>query len=98
MLREALDSEADVPVNKSELRGHVDNAKLFEQQKKRTRADSVVGIRALSADPVDRSTRGRADSYRNEISTTHAMSTWWKETLPTLLHLVNPQSAGLFNR
>ena len=92
MLREALDSEADAPENGNELRGHVDHAKLIEQQKERTRADSVVGIRALSADNIDRSTRGRrgrrqrrrwgsrrrrrwrADIYRDEISTSHAMS------------------------
>ena len=106
MLRESLESEANVPGDGSELRGHVDHAKLIEQQKERTRVDSVVGIRALSADDDDRSTRRRrgrrrrrcrADSYRDEIRTTYAMSIGGR-TLPTLLQLVAPQTAVLFTR
>jgi len=74
MSREALESEVDVSGNGSELRGHVDHAKRIERQKERTRADSVVGICALSADIADRSTSRRADIYGDDISTTHAMS------------------------
>ena len=34
MIREALDSEADVPVKCNKLRGHIENAKFIQQKKR----------------------------------------------------------------
>ena len=53
MIREALDSEADVPVIGNELMGSNKNAKKFNE-KERTLRGGVGGIRALSVDDVDR--------------------------------------------
>jgi len=46
MSREALDSRADVPGSGSELRSHVDHAKLIERQKERTRAVGALKSRS----------------------------------------------------
>ena len=52
MLREVLESDADVPDNENEL-GQPQSE--HANRNKRTRGDGVVGVRALSAD-ADRST------------------------------------------
>ena len=70
MFREVLASDVNVPGNCNEWSC---TSKSSNNNSNRTRRDGVGGVRALSADAVDRS--ARAHSYHGKINTAHAIRT-----------------------